>query len=251
MSLLDAFRRLTGGAPPPAVASRRAFFRRMSGATAGLLGAGLMVPDEAWAAIEGRANRFGIVPGTRVDRTGRPLPAGMGPDEYIGEIFLFGGNFAPRSTALCQGQLLSIAQNTALFSILGTTYGGNGQTTFGLPDLRGRVPVGFGQGPGLSNYSLGQMAGSEAVTLTVNQMPAHAHAVGASSAAGTTPDPAGNVPAMPASSIPQYVAPGAANTALAATPAGLAGGNQPHSVLQPYLTLNFCIVLEGIFPPRD
>src|SRR6478672_10112699 len=96
-------------------------------------------------------------------------------EPFLAEIIMFAGNFAPRGWAFCQGQILSIAQNTALFSLLGTTYGGNGQTTFALPDLRGRVPVGTGQGPGLSNYDLGQVSGSESVTLTVSQMPAHNH----------------------------------------------------------------------------
>src|SRR5688572_18111229 len=107
-------------------------------------------------------------------------------DEFIAIIKMFGGNFAPRGWALCNGQILSIAQNTALFSLLGTTFGGNGQTTFALPDLRGRVPIHPGQGPGLSNYSLGQQAGTETVTLTINNMPAHGHpfAVPASSAEG-------------------------------------------------------------------
>src|SRR5512140_216933 len=113
---------------------------------------------------------------------------------FIGEIVMFAGNFAPRSWALCNGQLLPIAQNTALFSILGTTYGGDGRTTFALPDLRGRVPVHPGQGPGLSNYVLGEMAGTENTTLLINNMPAHNHTLNAVSDAGDTAAPAGALP---------------------------------------------------------
>src|SRR3954465_13916452 len=116
---------------------------------------------------------------------------------FIGQISLFGGNFAPRGWAFCKGQLLAISQNTALFSILGTTYGGNGQTTFALPDLRGRVPIHFGQGPGLSSYALGETGGAETTTLTVNELPAHTHAVSprASNNAQTTNRPGGTIPA--------------------------------------------------------
>jgi microcystin-dependent protein len=112
-------------------------------------------------------------------------------EPFIGQIMLFGGNFAPVGWALCNGQLMSIAQNTALFPILGTTYGGNGTTTFALPDLRGRAAVGFGQGPGLSNYDLGQSTGSEMVTLTVAQIPAHSHPVAANAAAANVQSPSG------------------------------------------------------------
>src|SRR5688500_15190919 len=111
----------------------------------------------------------------------------------IGEIRLFAGNFAPRSWAFCSGQILSIAQNTALFSILGTTYGGNGQTTFALPDLRGRVPLSPGQGPGLPNYTLGQMSGETTHTLTQSEMPTHNHTAAAASAGGSSGAPANNV----------------------------------------------------------
>src|SRR5437899_12703586 len=108
---------------------------------------------------------------------------------FIGEIVMFAGNFAPRGWAFCNGQILSIAQNTALFSILGTTYGGNGQTTFALPDLRGRVPMHPGQGPGLTNHTLGEVAGSETTTLLSSNMPQHTHALNCNSAAGTQPSP--------------------------------------------------------------
>jgi microcystin-dependent protein len=164
---------------------------------------------------------------------------------FLGAIILVPYNFAPRGYAFCQGQILSIAQNTALFSLLGTTYGGNGQTTFALPDLRGRVPLSAGQGPGLSNYTLGQSAGTEAVSLTVNEMPTHNHLVSASLT-------------DPSSQKPQdgYLADGNAYAASANTTMGVqsvqnAGGSQPHQNLPPYLTLNYCIALQGIFPSRN
>lgn len=170
-------------------------------------------------------------------------------EPFIAQIMMFGGNFAPRGWALCNGQLLPIAQNTALFSLLGTTFGGNGQTTFALPDLRGRVPIHPGQGPGLSSYDLGQQSGVENTTLTVNQMPAHSHT--ATLRASTQPAndtlPTGN-----------YLADGGAyqtatNTTMNANAVtgGIAGGSQPFSILQPYTCVNFIIALEGIFPSRN
>ena len=167
-------------------------------------------------------------------------------EPFIGEIRIFGFNFAPRGWALCNGQLLSIAQNTALFSLLGTMYGGNGQTTFGLPDLRGRVPVHFGQGPGLSNYSQGEVAGSETVTLTQNQAPAHSHLVAASNGAADSTRPAGKVPATGGG----YAAAGDGSTMNPAM-VNSSGGSQPHENIQPYLVLNFCIAVAGIFPSRN
>jgi microcystin-dependent protein len=178
-----------------------------------------------------------------------PTPAYAAFEPYIGEIALFPYNFAPRGWAFCHGQLLSIAQNTALFSLLGTTYGGNGQTTFALPDLRGRVPVSSGQGPGLSNYTLGQSGGSESVTLTQSQMPAHTHSANAASGGGSSTSPDGRVWA--ASTARDNVYAGAANTTMAVQALGASGGSQPHDNTPPYLTLNYCIALEGIYPSRD
>jgi microcystin-dependent protein len=174
-------------------------------------------------------------------------------EPFIGEIIMFGGNFAPRGWAFCDGQLLSIAQNTALFSILGTTYGGNGQTTFALPDLRGRVPVhaGGSQGPGLPPVQLGEMSGSPSVTLTVNQMPMHNHLVSASQSATTT-DPNGSVPANDARGTPVSIyAAQPDGTHMNPQMIGVAGGGQPLSVQQPYLGVNFIIALEGIYPSRS
>ncbi len=174
---------------------------------------------------------------------------------YIGQLLTVGFNFPPRNYALCQGQILSIAQNTALFSLLGTTYGGNGQTTFALPDTRGRVTLGQGQGPGLTNRVLGEMAGSENTTLLSTQMPIHEQSpqAGAYLARGVDTAP------MP-DSIPEIYLPAAAGDPatkvplapvnIAGTP-GTAGGSQPFSTMQPYLVLNQCIALQGIFPSRN
>ncbi len=169
---------------------------------------------------------------------------------FLGQIQPFGFNFAPRGWAMCNGQILPIAQNTALFSLLGTTYGGNGQTTFALPNLQSRVPVHFGQGAGLSPYDLGQMSGQESVTLTVNQMPSHNHPIVVKASAGT------KLNAVPANNniggANIYT-----NAALDSTldpgtgTCGLIGGSQPVNTLPPYLALNFCIALEGIFPSRN
>jgi microcystin-dependent protein len=173
---------------------------------------------------------------------------------YIAEIRLFAGNFAPRGWAFCQGQILSIAQNTALFSLLGTTYGGNGQTTFALPDLRGRVPVGTGQGPGLPSINLGEMAGEPTHTLIITEMPAHNHqaqAQGNTNAGGTT-SPTGATWATSTARDNIYVS-AAPNTPMAANTVtvGIAGGSQPHNNMQPYLGLNYIICLQGIFPSRN
>jgi microcystin-dependent protein len=176
-------------------------------------------------------------------------------EPFIGQITLFAGNFAPRGWAFCQGQILAIAQNTALFSILGTTYGGNGQTTFALPDLRSRVPVGQGQGPGLSNYILGQQAGNETVTLTAQNMPIHSHSLAASTDGADAPSPAGNVNAVTndpntLNSMNTYKT-GFSNTIMNPAAIGQSGGNQPHTNISPYTCLNYIIALEGLYPSRN
>ena len=197
----------------------------------------------------------------------------MGTNQYIAEITLFAGNFAPRNTALCQGQILSISQNTALFSLLGTTYGGNGQTTFALPDLRGRAPIQQGQGPGLSNISLGEAAGTETVTLLTTQMPAHTHTatfngststLSAATSKATVQTPvAGVVLAKSTDSagtaVPLIYAPSGTATPVALGGLNVAGtvtnantgGSQPVGIRNPYLGLNFIITLFGIFPSRN
>jgi len=171
-------------------------------------------------------------------------------EPFIGSIVLFCGNFAPRGWATCDGQLLSIAQNSALFSILGTTFGGNGQTTFALPDLRGRVPLHPGAGVGLSPYNLGQSIGVESVTLLTTQMPAHNHGFSTpcSDGAPSTPSPVGAVLANQ-DQTPFYAAAGTA--AMAAATSSMAGGSQSHENRQPLLAINFIIALEGIYPSRS
>lgn len=171
---------------------------------------------------------------------------------FIGEIRMFGGNFAPRYWALCNGQLLAIAQNTALFSLLGTMYGGDGMTTFGLPDLRGRVPLHFGQGAGLSSYWLGDKGGSESTTLTVNQLPAHNHSLNASSSLGYSDDPNASVIGSGSGSASYiHTTPPAPNITMAPASIGNTGGGQPVPTLPPYLAINFIICLQGIFPSRS
>lgn len=184
-------------------------------------------------------------------------------EPYIGTIQAYGFNYAPRGWALCQGQILSIAQNSALFSLLGTFYGGNGQTTFQLPQLGGRTPIGQGQSPGMSPYSIGQIAGTETVTLTSQQMPAHTHAgtLNASTTVGATSVPqAGNFLGAPAGqdetslnpvAVTVYVPAAGTSVALGGLSIGAAGGNQPFPIMQPYLTINWSIALEGIFPSRN
>ena len=170
-------------------------------------------------------------------------------EPFLAEIRIFPYNFAPRGWAFCQGQLLSISQNTALFSIIGTTYGGNGITTFGLPDLQGRVPVHVGQGPGLSPYDLGQEGGTETVTLLATQIPPHSHPARCLNGMANSAAPNSNVWAIDAGGNPQYGSIKAAGT-MAPNIVAAAGGGQPHNNIQPYLTLNYCIALQGIFPTR-
>lgn len=172
-------------------------------------------------------------------------------DPLLGSIYMFGFGFAPRGWATCDGQILPISPNTALFSLLGTTYGGNGQTTFALPDLRGRVPIHQGQGPGLSPYSLGQVSGSETVTLTIAEMPAHNHGVRANSAAGDSGAPENAIFANSGATDREYLTSGVANVSMSPQIITPTGGSQPHPNLQPYLTINFCIALEGIYPSRN
>ena len=170
----------------------------------------------------------------------------LSSDPFLGEIMIFGGNFPPRGWATCDGQLLPIAQNQALFSLLGTTYGGNGVTTFALPDLRGRVPIHYGQGPGLAPHTLGERGGEESHTLTAAEMPAHTHVGRGSSAVGTSAVPGGNVVARNAAQIPQYSA--SADTSLAPGAIGSAGGGIPHNNMQPYLAVQYVIALVGFYP---
>lgn len=169
---------------------------------------------------------------------------------YIGEIRLFAGNFAPLGWAFCQGQLVSIAENDALFSLIGTIYGGDGQQSFGLPDLRGRVPVHQGNGSGLSPRVIGERAGTETVTLTTAQLPTHSHSLVATSAsASATAGPAGGV--LASASVKVYGS-GAPTTPMAtAAIAPTSGGGQPHENMAPFLALNYIISLFGIYPTQS
>ena len=167
---------------------------------------------------------------------------------FLGSISLFAGNFPPRGYMFCQGQLVAISQNSALFALLGTIYGGDGQTTFALPNLAGRAAVHQGQGPGLSNYLIGQSIGVENVTLSPSQLPSHSHIVNASSAVTSGAGPAGAVWAQPGSGLPYGATPNVAMNPAALTSAG---SSQPHENMMPFLALNFIIAVEGIFPSRN
>lgn len=173
-------------------------------------------------------------------------------DPFVAEIRIFGFNFAPRGWAFCNGQLLPIAQNTALFSLIGTYYGGDGKSSFGLPNLQGSFAMHQGQGPGLSRRDLGETGGSANVTLLPGQMPGHSHQLRATASAGSA-SPAGNAmsPALTSASTAVNVYRNGANkVAMAPDAVAAAGGSQPHNNRQPYLALNFCIALQGVFPPR-
>jgi len=167
-------------------------------------------------------------------------------EPFVGEIKMFAGNFAPAGWALCNGQLLAISEYDTLFNLIGTTYGGDGQQDFALPDLQGRVPIHMGQGPS-QTYQIGEKGGAEQVTLTTNQIPNHSHVPLASSAAGTSDSPAGAVWA--ASSAKQFVV-ASPNATMAPADSGPAGGSQPHDNMLPYQTINFIISLFGIFPSQ-
>ena len=169
-------------------------------------------------------------------------------DPFVAEIRIFPFNFAPKGWAWCDGQLLPLSQNTALFSLLGTTYGGNGTSNFALPDLQGRAPMHPGQGPGLSLHDLGETGGVETVTLLESEMPLHSHAVSVSAGDGTDQTPA-NSKLATGIGIGQYAVPGAL-TQLNQGGLSPAGGDQPHNNMQPYLTFYFNIALQGVFPPR-
>jgi microcystin-dependent protein len=172
-------------------------------------------------------------------------------DPFVAEIRIFPFNFAPRGWAFCDGQLLPLSQNTALFSLLGTTYGGNGVSNFALPDLQGRAPMHPGQGPGLSLHDLGETGGSETVSLLESEIPSHAHTLMAAANPALVAVPSGNVGLGRSRTVNAYQTNSAQNlTMLAGEALAPAGGDQPHNNLMPYLTLNFCIALQGVFPPR-
>jgi microcystin-dependent protein len=174
-------------------------------------------------------------------------------DPFVAEIRIFTGTFAPSGWALCNGQLLSISQNTALFSLVGTYYGGDGRSTFGLPNLQGSAPLAAGQGPGLTPRNLADVGGEATVTLLNSQMPAHTHTAQASSAGGVD-TPAGSVwgeSKMGKTPLSAYAATRINNVVMNPNALASAGGNQPHNNMPPYLCLTFIIALQGIFPPRS
>ena len=175
------------------------------------------------------------------------MPGG-GAQPYVGEMMMVGFNFAPVDWALCEGQLLSISENEVLFQLIGTTFGGDGVQTYGLPDLRGRVPVGMGQGAGLSSYVLGERSGVESVTLNVNQLPLHAHTVNpaASSGEATTNRPDNAFPA-----VGGYYASSTNGSPMGAPTLAATGGGLPHNNIQPVLAINWIISLFGIFPSQN
>jgi microcystin-dependent protein len=176
-------------------------------------------------------------------------------EPFLGQITVFPYSFPPYGWMDCAGQLLSVAQYSALFNLLGTTYGGNGTTTFGLPDLQGRIPLGQGQSPGGSNYEMGEIDGLEGVTLAVTTIPSHTHGLSATGSDGQTNNPAGKVLAKatttgrdgPQGNIYNAATP---NTALTPASVGTAGGSLPHNNIQPSLVLRYCIAVSGVYPAR-
>lgn len=176
-------------------------------------------------------------------------------DPFVAEIRILACNFPPKGWAFCNGQLLPLSQNTALFSLLGTTYGGDGKSTFALPDMQGNAPMHPGQGPGLSLYDLGETGGSETVTLLESEIPSHSHALLTNTVVGDTNAPSPGVSLARSHNATAYQTTAAQipsdNVIFAFQAIAPTGGSQPHNNMMPYLTLNFCIALQGVFPPRQ
>jgi microcystin-dependent protein len=171
-------------------------------------------------------------------------------DPFVAEIRIFPFNFAPKGWAFCDGQLLPLSQNTALFSLLGTTYGGDGKSNFALPNMQGNAPMHPGQGPGLSLHDLGETGGSETVTLLESEIPSHSHGVAAQNNPGNVKIPSAAVGFARSTNGSAYIVPPQPIVQMSDQTIAPAGGDQPHNNMQPYLTLNFCIALQGVFPPR-
>lgn len=179
-------------------------------------------------------------------------------EPFLGQVTCYGFNYAPKNWALCQGQILSISQYTALFSLLGTSFGGNGQSNFGLPNLQGSVPIAYGQGPGRPVYAIGETGGQSSVTVGANELGPHGHAFNATSNTATATASQNNQFGKPQRGSPKagfdlglIYSPGAPDTRLAPGSVGLTGGGGAHNNMQPYLALNYCIALVGIFPSRS
>ena len=172
-------------------------------------------------------------------------------DPFVAEIRIFPFNFAPKGWAWCDGQLLPLSQNTALFSLLGTTYGGDGKSNFALPNLQGNAPMHPGQGPGLSLHDLGETGGSETVSLLTSEIPSHTHSLLASTSPAAGRDPTNNPLARSRNGLAYQTNTAQNLVSMAPQAISTAGGNQPHNNMQPYLTLNFCIALQGVYPPRS
>lgn len=183
---------------------------------------------------------------TAAGRNDKPLGIA---NPTIGEIAMFAGNFAPVNWHFCDGSLLAISQYQALYSVLGTMYGGDGSSTFALPDLRGRVPISMGQAPGLSYYPIGERGGAESIALTTSEMPSHSHSLEASSSSGTSATPVGNYPAVNQEGIQQYGSSGGGTMSTGAI--ADSGGGASHENRQPFLTINFIIALNGLYPTRS
>jgi microcystin-dependent protein len=171
-------------------------------------------------------------------------------EQFVAEIRIFAGNFPPKGWAFCDGQVLPLSQNTALFSLLGTNYGGDGKSTFALPDLQGMAPLQPGQGPGLSEYFLGETSGEEAVTLLATEIPVHGHSLMITNQPGEDAVPAGEVLGRSVGASLYQTTTNQNMVAMGPEAVGLSGASLPHNNLQPYLTLSFCIALQGVFPPR-
>lgn len=170
-------------------------------------------------------------------------------DPFVAEIRIFGFNFAPRGWAMCDGQLLPVSQNTALFSLLGTTYGGDGRTTFALPNLQARAPMQPGQGPGLSHHDLGESGGNESVTLVESEIPSHSHSLSGKAQFGNAPSPSERAFARPYGGGSLY-SDSSGMTQMSSQALAPAGGDLPHNNMQPFLTMNFCMAMQGVFPSR-
>lgn len=220
--------------------NRRNFMRKSAAA---LFGAVVLTKAEDLLSMTSKTGFIYIKQNGEIINNYKPS---AGIDPYIGEIAIFAFNYAPQGYAFCNGQLLSTTSYNSLFTILGTTYGGNGTTNFAVPDFRGKAPVSFGTGTGLSTYNLGDMAGVESVALSLSELPAHNHSLNIYSGEGSTTTDSGNYVAQYGEGIKSFS--NSSDTSMNSNAIGSAGGSQAHTNMQPYLALNYCIALQGIYP---